>query len=36
VVVGDDDLGPVDVVQHVGRYQLAAGLIASCAIPEGC
>ena len=28
VVVGDDDLGPVDVVEHVARDQLAAGVVA--------
>ena len=28
VVVGDDDLGPLDVVQHVRRNQLAAGVVA--------
>ena len=28
VVVGDDDLGPVDVVEHVARHQLAAGVVA--------
>ena len=28
VVVGDDDLGPVDVAQHVGRDQLAVAVVA--------
>ncbi len=28
VVVGDDDLGAVDVIQHVGRDQLAARVVA--------
>src|SRR5439155_13267007 len=28
VVVGDDDLGAVDVVQHVARHQLAARIVA--------
>ncbi len=28
VVVGDDDLGPLDVVEHVAGNQLAAGVVA--------
>ena len=28
VVVGDDDLGAVEVVEHVARDQLAAGVVA--------
>jgi hypothetical protein len=34
VVVGDDDLGAVDVVEHVARRQLAAGVVAVLVVGE--